>query len=210
MSDSTQIILELPLTTASVKGLRVGDNVSLSGVLLTARDAAHKWMFDTFITQKCKPSNDDLKVYATLQSILHNGAIYHCGPVVRQDGEGKTQFIAAGPTTSIREEPFQSAIIRHFGLKAVIGKGGMGAITLKACQEAPAVYLHATGGTAALAASCVKEVLGVYKQEFGTPEAMWWIRVEDFPLVVSMDAHGNSLHDRIRVQSEKIYKDLIS
>lgn len=210
MSDSTLKSLELPLTTASVKGLRVGDNVSLSGVLLTARDAAHKWMFDTFITHKSKPSTDDLKVYATIQPVLHNGAIYHCGPVVRKDGEGKFQFIAAGPTTSIREEPYQSAIVSHFGLKAVIGKGGMGAITLKACQEAPAVYLHATGGAAALAASCVKEVLGVFKLEFGTPEAMWVIKVEDFPLVVSMDAHGNSLHERIRIQSEKIYNDLIS
>jgi len=210
MNDTKVRPLQLPLTAASVKDLRAGDNVALSGLLLTARDEAHKWIFNTFITQKNKPTNDDLIVYSAIQPILHNGAIYHCGPVVDQDNDGSYRFVAAGPTSSIREEPYQSAFIRHFGLKAIMGKGGMGANTLNACQEAPAVYLHATGGAAALAASCIREVLGVYKLEFGTPEAMWLIRVEDFPLVVSMDAHGISLHDRIRVQSAKIYNDLIS
>ena len=122
--------------------------------------------------------------------------IYHCGPVVSQDATGRWRFVAAGPTTSIREEPYEADVIAHFGVRAVIGKGGMGPKTLAACREHGAVYLHAVGGAATLIASSVKEVLTVFKKdEFGVPEAFWVVRVEGFPAVVTMDAHGQSLHE---------------
>jgi len=119
------------------------------------------------------------------------------------------RFVAAGPTTSIREEPYQGDVMRHFNLKGVIGKGGMGANTRRACQEVPGVYFHAIGGAASLIAQSVKQVRGVYKLEFGVPEAMWVIEVEDFPAVVTMDAHGNSLHEAVRERSREALERLI-
>lgn len=209
MSDRTTIRLNLPLADADVLALYTGDAVLLSGVLLTGRDAAHKWLTDTFINHTTPATRPDSDIYEKLQPVLKNGAIYHCGPVVSKREDSSYVFTAAGPTTSIREEPYQADVIHHFGIKAVIGKGGMGEHTLLACQKEPAVYLHATGGAAAVTAACIKEVLGVYKLEFGVPEAMWLIRVEDLPLVVSMDAHGCSLHEKIRAQSRRIYEELV-
>lgn len=208
MNDSAPIRLNLPLTDEDVRSLHAGDSVLLSGVLVTGRDAAHKWLTDTFITHTIPPTQPDLEIHEKLQQVLKNGAIYHCGPVVSKEENGGYVFIAAGPTTSIREEPYQADVIHHFSVKAVIGKGGMGARTLHACQAEPAVYLHATGGAAAVTAACIKEVVGVYKLEFGVPEAMWLIRVTDLPLVVSMDTHGCSLHEKIRAQSLRIYEEL--
>jgi fumarate hydratase class I len=118
------------------------------------------------------------------------------------------RFMAAGPTTSIREEPYQGDVMRHFNMKAVIGKGGMGNKTLQACQEVPGVYFHAIGGAASLIAESVTRVVGVYKLEFGVPEAIWVIEVEKFPVVVTMDSHGNSLHDTIRKHSKEVLERL--
>ena len=124
---------------------------------------------------------------------LDGGVIYHCGPVALKKGD-KWFMNAAGPTTSIREEPYQGEIIRKFKVRAVIGKGGMGAKTLAALKEVGAVYLSAIGGAAQYYAKCIEEVEGVDFLEFGVPEAMWHVRVKDFPVIVTMDAHGNSLH----------------
>ena len=131
---------------------------------------------------------------------LQGGVIYHCGPVVLKDGDG-WRMMAAGPTTSIREEPYQGEVIRKFGIRAVIGKGGMGAKTLAALQEAGAVYLNAIGGAAQFYARCIKKVHGVSLLEFGIPEAMWHLDVVDFPAIVTMDAHGNSLHTDVESES---------
>jgi fumarate hydratase class I len=124
---------------------------------------------------------------------LHGGVIYHCGPVVKKEGES-WRVTAAGPTTSIREEPYQGDILRRFGVRAVIGKGGMGGKTLAALKECGAVYLNAVGGAAQFYARCIESVDGVSLLDFGTPEAMWHLTVRDFPAIVTMDAHGNSLH----------------
>jgi fumarate hydratase class I len=131
---------------------------------------------------------------------LRGAALYHCGPVVSRDGDG-WRVTAAGPTTSIREEPYQGEILRRYGVRAVIGKGGMGAKTLAALEETGAVYLNAVGGAAQFYARCIEGVDGVSLLEFGTPEAMWHLRVRDFPAIVTMDAHGNSLHKDIEQQS---------
>jgi fumarate hydratase subunit beta len=200
----------LPITDEVVRGLKVGDPVALNGVIMTGRDAAHKWMIDTFIKRTRQPQGDDLEVYEAIQPILNGGIIYHCGPVVAGLDSRDYRFVAAGPTTSTREEPYQGDVMRHFKVKAVIGKGGMGPKTLAACQEVPGMYLHAIGGAASLIARSVTRVLGVYKLDFGVPEAMWVIQVKDFPAVVTMDAHGNSLHARIEQQSKAALEELLA
>jgi fumarate hydratase class I len=200
----------IPISDQTIRSLKVGDPVILSGVMLTGRDVAHKWMVDTFIKKIRQPEEDDLEVYQAIQPILNGGTIYHCGPVVAGLDTTHYRFVAAGPTTSSREEPYQGDVMRHFNLKGVIGKGGMGSKTLAACQEVPGVYLHAIGGAASLIARSVKRVLGVYKLEFGVPEAMWVIEVQDFPTVVTMDAHGASQHAVVMQKSKDALQHLLA
>src|SRR6516162_949311 len=171
-----EVILTPPLTEAQVRALRVGDVVLINGEMFTGRDNVHAYLM------KNPPPVD-----------LHGAALYHCGPVMLKDGERWT-VKAAGPTTSSREEPYQADVIRRYGVRAVIGKGGMGAKTLAALKECGAVYLNAIGGAAQYYARTVEQVLGVHWTEFGIPEAMWHIRVKGFAAIVTMDAHGNSLH----------------
>jgi fumarate hydratase class I len=200
----------LPVDDATIRELTVGDPVLLSGVMITGRDTVHKWMVETFIQKTRQPQGDDQSVHDALVQYLNGGAIYHCGPVVAGLDTKEYRFVAAGPTTSTREEPYQADVMRHFNLKVVIGKGGMGAKTLAACGEVPGVYLHAIGGAAALIGRTVVAVKNVYKMEFGVPEAMWLIEVKDFPAVVTMDAHGNSLHADIETSSKAALDQLVS
>jgi fumarate hydratase class I len=200
--------LTVPISEKDIRALHIGDQVLLSGVIFTGRDAAHKYMKDSFIASPCPPS--ERPIYDILKPGLAGGVIYHCGPVVRKRPDGKYEFVAAGPTTSIREEPYQAAVIEHFGLRGVIGKGGMGKKTLAACQKFGAVYLHAIGGAATLIAESVKEVVAVHKLDFGVPEAFWQIRVADFPCVVTMDSHGQSLHDAITADSQRKLAELLA
>lgn len=202
--------ITIPLSDEVIRSLKVGDPVLLSGVIVTGRDAVHKWMVETFIQGKRQPEGDDQQVYEAIRPLLAGGAIYHCGPVVAGLDTRQYRFVAAGPTTSTREEPYQGDVMRHFNIKAVIGKGGMGSRTLAACKEVPGVYLHAIGGAATLIAETVKRVLGVYKLEFGVPEAMWVIEVQDFPAVVTMDAHGASLHAEVEARSRAALERLLA
>ena len=202
--------INIPISNKTIRSLKVGDPVALSGVMLTGRDAVHKWMMDTFIRKTRPPQGDDLQVYAAIQPYLKDGVIYHCGPVVSGLDSGQYKFVAAGPTTSIREEPYQADIMKHFAIKGVIGKGGMGSRTLQGCREAPGVYLHAIGGAASYIAQSVTRVLGVYKLDFGVPEAMWVIEVKDFPVVVTMDAHGQSLHAVVEARSSQMLQTLLA
>ena len=202
--------IQLPVDDETIRSLSVGEPLLLSGVMLTGRDAAHKWMIDTFIKKTRQPAGDDLAVYEAIKPLLKGGVIYHCGPVVAGLDTKQYRFVAAGPTTSIREEPYQGDVMRHFDLKGVIGKGGMGLKTLAACQEVPGVYLHAVGGAASLIAQTVVRVQGVYKLDFGVPEAMWVIEVKDFPVVVTMDAHGNSQHAVVEEQSRTVLDKLLA
>jgi fumarate hydratase class I len=182
------IRLEAPFTEEKIRGLKVGDMVEIYGMVYTGRDAVHKWL-----SEGNEPPANEVD--------LRNSIIYHCGPVVMQKGS-KYTVTAAGPTTSTREEPYQAGIIERFGVKAVIGKGGMGEKTRLACQKFGCVYLHAVGGAAQVLAEAIKEVTGVYGLEkFGSPEAIWKLRVEKFPVVVTIDAHGNSLHKDIEASS---------
>lgn len=180
--------LESPFTEEKVRALKVGDMVEITGVVFTGRDAVHKWLHE---------GNEPPVSFK-------DGIIYHCGPVVMKK-DGKWTVTAAGPTTSIREEPYQAGIIERFGLRAVIGKGGMGEKTRLACERFGCVYLHAVGGAAQVLAEAIREVEGVHGYEqFGSPEAIWQLRVERFPVVVTIDAHGNSLHKDIEAESAQV------
>lgn len=181
------IKLTTPIAEETIRQLHCGDIVSIDGIIVTARDAGHKLMASE------KPE--------FLNTYLKDGIIYHCGPIVRKKGDVWT-FVAAGPTTSIREELYEAQVIEQYGVRGIIGKGGMGRKTLEACKNFGTVYFHAVGGAGTLIAQVVKEILNVYKlQEFGSPEAFWICRVEDFPAIVTMDSYGNSLYTDIEEKS---------
>jgi len=171
-----EVILTAPLTEQSVRALKVGDVVLIRGEVFTGRDNVHAYLM------KNPPPVD-----------LHGAVLYHCGPVMLKQGD-EWMVKAAGPTTSSREEPYQADIISKYGVRAVVGKGGMGAKTLAALKDSGAVYLNAIGGAAQYYARTVEKVLGVHLMEFGIPEAMWHLRVRDFAAIVTMDARGHSLH----------------
>jgi fumarate hydratase class I len=178
-----EVALRTPISEEQVRSLKVGDVVLLSGRAFTGRDAVHHHL----MTHEAPVD-------------LRGGVIYHCGPVVAKEGNG-WRVTAAGPTTSIREEPYQADVIARNGVRAVIGKGGMGARTLAGLQKSGAVYLNAIGGAAQFYARTIKSVDGVSLMEFGTPEAMWHLTLEEFPAIVTMDAHGNSLHKDVEQES---------
>jgi fumarate hydratase class I len=181
--------LKLPVSEDKVRELEVGDFVELTGRMITGRDAAHKWLMEAF--------REDVAPF------MKDTVIYHCGPVVGKRDDGSWDFVAAGPTTSIREEPYQADVIGRYGLRGVIGKGGMGAKTLAGLGEHGAVYLHAIGGAAQVLARAIPKVERVFMlDEFGVPEALWVIHVDKFPVVVSMDSHGKSLHDEVEKHSK--------
>jgi fumarate hydratase class I len=183
------VTLSTPVSEQKIRSVKVGDEVLITGTLFTGRDAVHKYLHEGGKL----PAGVDLK----------SGILYHCGPVVIKDEQGNWQCTAAGPTTSIREEPYQWQVIRDFGLRGVIGKGGMGDKTLAACKEYGCVYLHAIGGAAQVLAQCIKRVRNVHMMEqFGAPEAIWEFEVENFPAVVTMDSHGGSLHKEVFAASQ--------
>lgn len=188
--------LTLPVDEQQIRHLSVGTNLELSGRMITGRDAAHKWLLEEY--------RDEVAPY------LEGTVIYHCGPVVREHPDGTWEFVAAGPTTSIREEPYQADVIERYGLRGVIGKGGMGARTLQGLGKSGALYMHAVGGAAQVLAQAVQKVERVFMlEEFGVPEAMWVIQVERFPVMVTMDAHGSSLHDDVESRSRREFERLL-
>ena len=179
-----EVVLRPPLSEEQVRALKVGDVVLISGEIFTGRDAVHAHLM------KNGPPVD-----------LNGAALYHCGPVMLKQPDGSWVTRAAGPTTSIREEPYQADVIRRYGVRAVIGKGGMGPKTLAAMKDFGAVYLNGIGGAAQYYARSIEKVLGVHLMEFGIPEAMWHLRVHQFVAIVTMDAHGNSLHAGVERES---------
>jgi fumarate hydratase, class I len=185
-----EVVLRSPLTEEQARALKVGDVVLVNGEMFTGRDAVHAHLM------KNPPPVD-----------LRGAVLYHCGPVMLKQGETWT-VKAAGPTTSSREEPYQADIIRNYGVRAVIGKGGMGAKTLAAMKQCGAVYLNAIGGAAQYYARRIEQVRGVHLMEFGIPEAMWHLKVRDFLAIVTMDAHGASLHADVERESGERLEEL--
>jgi fumarate hydratase, class I len=186
-----EVALQAPISEQQIRALKVGDVVLISGRMFTGRDAVHAHLM------KHEPPVE-----------LSGGVLYHCGPVVVKNAHGDWQVTAAGPTTSIREEPYQADIVKRYGLRVVIGKGGMGAKTLAGLKESGAVYVNAIGGAAQFYARCIERVAGVSLMEFGTPEAMWHLDVKDFPAIVTMDSHGNSLHSDVERASGEVLASL--
>ena len=188
MSAAKVKTLSCPFREKDVRSLRAGDVVSLSGRIYTGRDKLHKWFADGH----------------PLPVDFRDCALYHCGPVVVREGDGSWRVVAAGPTTSVRENPYEPDFIARTGVRIVIGKGGMDARTLEAMRRHGCVYVQAVGGAAAVSAAAVKRVAGVSLiAEFGAAEAVWHFDVEDFRGVVAMDAHGRSLFDSVRKLSDK-------
>jgi fumarate hydratase class I len=188
--------LILPATEEQIREIRVGTSLELSGRMITGRDAAHKWLLEDYREE--------------VAPFLEGTIIYHCGPVVRALPDGGWEFVAAGPTTSIREEPYQADVLERYGLRGVIGKGGMGAKTLQGLSNSGALYLHAVGGAAQVLARAVRRVERVFMlEEFGVPEAMWVIEVERFPVMVTMDSHSNSLHVDVKQRSQTEFDRLL-
>lgn len=187
MSSSACIAMGMPLAEADVRALHVGDFVLLSGPVFTGRDAVHR-----FLAHGGEAPCD-----------LRGGVVYHCGPVALPSG-GTWRIVAAGPTTSAREEPYMSDIIARYALRGVIGKGGMGEHTLAACQRHGCVYFHAVGGAAQVLATCISRVGAVhFRERFGDPEAIWELTLDRFPVLVTMDAHGESLHAAVAADSRR-------
>jgi tartrate/fumarate subfamily iron-sulfur-dependent hydro-lyase beta chain len=190
-------IIKLPLSKKVVLSLNVGDRVLLNGQLVTGRDKIHKYLFHEIPVIKDIPFN------------LTGTILYHCGPIIRKPKEG-FKLIAGGPTTSIRMEMYEHQIISDYGIRGVMGKGGMGRKTLQALKDNSCVYLHTISGAAVYLADRIKRVAGVWKlEEFGMAEAMWIFEVEDFPAIVTMDAHGRSLHEEIAKKSHEELKRLL-
>ena len=189
--------LTLPLAEKTVRDLEVGAGVELTGRMITGRDAAHKWLLEDYREE--------------VAPFMEGSVIYHCGPVVRQADDGTYEFVAAGPTTSIREEPYQAEVIEKYGLRGVIGKGGMGLQTLAGLEKSGALYLHAVGGAAQVLAQAVKKVERVFMlEEFGVPQALWVIDVEKFPVMVTMDTRRGSLHTEVEDFSKQQFERLLA
>ena len=188
--------IELPIAESAIRDLRIGDEVEISGPMVLGRDAAHKHL---------------VKVHdEAFDHLARDRFLYHCGPVVRRDAAGEWQFVAAGPTTSIREEPYEAQVIEQYGVRGIIGKGGMGARTLEAMRKHGCVYLHAIGGLAVVLAEKVVKVQGAHMlDQLGVPEAMWSIEVKDFPAVITMDSHGGSLHETMFAESKDAARRLM-
>ncbi|MCC6291660.1 MAG: fumarate hydratase [Bryobacterales bacterium] len=185
-----EVILTPPISEEQIRALKVGDVVIINGEMYTGRDQVHAYLM------KNPPPAD-----------LRGSVLYHCGPVMLKQGE-EWVMKAGGPTTSIREEPYQAHVIGEYGVRAVIGKGGMGPKTLAALQQHGAVYLNAIGGAAQFYARTVEKVLGVNLFEFGIPEAMWRLRVKGFMAIVTMDAHGHSLHAKVEQATGEVLETL--
>ncbi len=191
-------ILNLPLKKDDVLSLKIGDFVLINGKLATGRDKLHKFLFNERSLKKQMP----FKLEGTI--------LYHCGPIIKKTAGGYT-VVACGPTTSMRLEMYEHKIISEYGLRGVMGKGGMGSQTLNAMKKKCCVYFHTVGGAAVYLAKRIKKIVDVWKLgEFGMTEAMWIFDVYEFPAIVTMDAHGRSLHEEIKNRSYNYYKKLLS
>jgi fumarate hydratase class I len=185
--------IDYPFTIEKIRGLKLGEQVSLNGKIVTGRDRVHKFLAEG---GKCPAE-------------LKNGALFHCGPaVIRRDSTWV--ITAAGPTTSMREEPYMPGIIEQCRLRVIIGKGGMGRGTQKACAEFGCVYLQAVGGAAQVLNESIERVTAVhFKKEFGIAEAIWELEVRNFPAIVAIDAQGKSLHERVERSSKRVLRQML-
>lgn len=189
--------LVAPLKEEDVRKLRVEDVVYVSGTIYTARDMAHRRLIELAEKGQKPPVQMD------------GAVIYHAGPVVRKL-DGEWEIVSAGPTTSSRMNKATPPLLRYYPVRMIVGKGGMSREVVDALKERGAVYCHYTGGAAVLAAKCVKRVIKVEWLDLGVPEALWVLEVEDFgPLIVTMDAQGNSLYEKLEFEVKEKVKGML-
>jgi fumarate hydratase subunit beta len=187
--------VQIPMDEKTVRKLKTGERLLLSGRIITGRDMAHQWLAEEEVS--------------TLKALLKDAAIYHCGPIMH-GSDKRWSCISAGPTSSVRQEPFMPSLIRDYGLRCIIGKGGMGEATAEALRTYGAVYCSAVGGAAVLYANCVQSVERVIRlDDFGMPEALWLLNIRDFPVMITMDAEGNSLHRDIEKRSREKWGQML-
>ncbi len=192
--------LKTPISEGQIRELKVNDVIYVTGTVVTARDQAHSRALQFHKEGKPLPVN------------LEGAAVFHCGPIVKKEGD-TWAVVAAGPTTSTRMDIFEDEFIKNFKVRVVIGKGGMGKRTTDAMQKYGAIYGAFTGGAGVLAARAVKEVKAVEWYDLGMPEALWIFEVEEFgPLAVAIDSHGNNVYEDVKKKTEenrkKIYEQL--
>lgn len=188
--------LKAPLKEEDVRKLNIEDVVYVSGIIYTARDMAHRRLIELAEKGQKPPVQMD------------GAVIYHAGPVVRKL-DGEWEIVSAGPTTSSRMNKATPTLLKYYPVRMIIGKGGMSREVAEALKKYGAVYCHYTGGAAVLAAKCVKRVAKVEWLDLGVPEALWVLEVEDFgPLIVTMDAQGNSLYEKLELEVKERIKGL--
>ncbi|MHA1209671.1 MAG: FumA C-terminus/TtdB family hydratase beta subunit [Candidatus Freyarchaeota archaeon] len=194
------VILKTPVSERDARRLRVGDLVYVEGTVHSWRDMAFSRAL------RLLEKGEELPV--GLEGAVH----WHCGPITRRV-EGRWQVVSAGSTTSLRFTSQEARAIREWGVRLVVGKGGMGRETARAMSERGAAYLETVGGAASLYAKKIVEVAEVHWLDLGMPEAVWVYRVQDFgPLLVTIDSHGNNLHEelaqRINQNRQKLLEKL--
>jgi len=183
--------LKTPISEGEARRLRAGDALYVSGIIVTARDQAHRRAIELARRGEEPPVD------------LQGGVVYHCGPIVRREGE-EWRIYGFGPTTSARMEDLEAEFIERFGVRVVVGKGGMFERTTEALRRFGAVYAQHPGGVSALAVSTVRRVVDVHWLDLGVPEAMWVVEVEDFgPLTVTIDSTGRNLYQEVLEEARR-------
>ena len=188
-------ILTTPISLEDIKNIHAGDIVYLTGHITTCRDVAHRRL---------------VEYGRELPVDIRNGAILHAGPIVRELEKNQYEMISVGPTTSMRMEKFEYEFVKHTGVRIIVGKGGMGPETQRACQEFGALHLVFPAGNAVLAATEVEEIEQANWKELGMPETLWTCRVKEFgPLIVSIDTHGRNYFEEKKVEYNKKKEEVL-
>ncbi len=186
--------LKTPLNEADVRQLKVGDSVTLDGVIFGVRDANLIRVFDKNVAPPC-----DWK----------GAALLHTAPNVKKVGPGKYEPICVGTTTSMRMDRFTEGLLRDYGVRAILGKGGLSQQSATLMQKYGAVYLSVTGGAAALETLQIEEIETAYWEDL-MPECIWQIRFKELgPLTVGIDAHGGNLQYDVQTQAQQKTADLL-
>lgn len=178
-------ILTTPVSAEDLKDIHIGDVVYLNGDLTTCRDVAHRRL-----VEEGRPLPVDVK----------DAAIFHAGPIIRPLEDDKFEMVSVGPTTSMRMEKFEYEFTKLTGVRVIVGKGGMGPNTERACKEFGAIHCVFPAGCAVVAATEVEKIAEHHWDELGMPETLWCNKVKEFgPLIVSIDAQGRNLFEENKV-----------
>lgn len=184
-------VLITPVSKEDLEDIKIGDIVWLDGDLMTCRDVAHRRL---------------VEYGRELPYDIKDKAIFHAGPIVRkiEGTEDDYEMVSIGPTTSMRMEKFEYEFTKLTGVRVIVGKGGMGPNTERACKEFGAIHCVFPAGNAVVAATEVEEIVRAEWRDLGMPETLWNCRVKEFgPLIVSIDTEGNNLFEERKVVYNK-------